>query len=143
MQGQFAFVIYDGHRKQAFAARDPSGLEELYYHVDEDGGVSFASAPMEVAGAEHVHEWLELPPGHYITTSGRAPKLCQFALTPRQLRVRSQQEAEECASLSSSCEDFSMSPRRSLDPGVSGTCALPMTLKPGKSQETEVFAFDL
>ena len=30
-QGHYAFVLYDGDRKCALAARDPSGQEELYY----------------------------------------------------------------------------------------------------------------
>jgi len=34
-QGEFAFVIYDNKHKQAFAARDPSGSESLYYHLGE------------------------------------------------------------------------------------------------------------
>ena len=42
MQGQYAFAIYDGHRKQVFAARDPSGSEPLYMHVDDDDGVRCA-----------------------------------------------------------------------------------------------------
>lgn len=38
-QGEFAFFIWDDDRKQVFAARDPSGFEPLYYHVDEDDGI--------------------------------------------------------------------------------------------------------
>lgn len=39
LQGQYAFVVYDSHRKQAFAARDPSGRESLYYSFDDDDGL--------------------------------------------------------------------------------------------------------
>jgi hypothetical protein len=66
-QGEFAFVIYDNKHKQPFAARDPSGEECLYYHVSEDGAVSFASSRLEIPDGEQPHEWRELPPGHYIS----------------------------------------------------------------------------
>lgn len=60
------------------------------------GSAAFASSraaiptdagPSDEAGGE----WLELPPGHYI--SGKTPKLHQFALTPEQLQVRLAQGA--------------------------------------------------
>ena len=35
-------------------------------------------------------QWLELPPGHFI--SGRSPKVQQFALTPQQLTIRENYE---------------------------------------------------
>jgi hypothetical protein len=96
-QGHYAFVIYDNKRKQAFAARDPSGSEPLYFQVTEDGGVSFASDPTTVPpspgatpdtpGDGLTGMWVEVPPGHYI--AGRNPKLHQYALTPHQLQVGS------------------------------------------------------
>jgi asparagine synthetase B (glutamine-hydrolysing) len=60
-------VIYDNKHKQPFAARDPSGEECLYYHISEDGAVSFASSRLEIPDGEQPHEWRELPPGHYIS----------------------------------------------------------------------------
>ena len=42
-QGQYAFVVYDSIRKQVFAARDPSGSEPLFMHVDEDDGIRCCS----------------------------------------------------------------------------------------------------
>eukprot|EP00775_Hariotina_reticulata_P006219 gene6219-6456_t len=92
LQGEFAFVIYDNKHKQAFAARDPSGSETLYYHLAEDGALSFASSRMAVPEAEQPDQWRELPPGHYI--SGRHPKLHQFALTPQQLVMREMEEED-------------------------------------------------
>jgi hypothetical protein len=86
LQGQYAFVIYDNQRKQAFAARDPSGSELLFYHVSDDGGISFASSRLSVPEGERSEDWRELPPGHYI--SGKHPRMHQFALTPHQLQVR-------------------------------------------------------
>jgi hypothetical protein len=96
LQGEFAFVIYDNKRKQAFAARDPSGDEPLFYHVTEDGDVSFAGSRLAVPDGEQPHEWRELPPGHYI--SGKNPKLHQFALTPHQLAMREMQQEDELGS---------------------------------------------
>lgn len=120
LQGQYAFVIYDNKRKQAFAARDPSGSEPLYFQVTEDGGVSFASDPAAVPaspggtsdtpGDGLTGMWVEVPPGHYI--SGRHPKLHQYALTPYQLQVREWEESLEgplrSSSLSSSEEATSL-----------------------------------
>jgi asparagine synthetase B (glutamine-hydrolysing) len=144
-QGQYAFIILDNSRRIAFAARDPSGSETLFYRIGDDGGrlwghqgvgalapwacaagvpclhqagrarlllcgllqvptshraaccaachpagsASFASSraaiPDDAAADAGGGEWLELPPGHYI--SGKTPKLHQFALTPEQLQV--------------------------------------------------------
>lgn len=78
MQGEFAFVIYDNKHKQPFAARDPSGEECLFYHVGDDGAVSFASSRLEIPDGEQPHEWRELPPGHYI--SGEPAELCGLLL---------------------------------------------------------------
>lgn len=96
LQGEYAFVIYDNKRKQAFAARDPSGDEPLFYHITEDGDVSFAGNRLAVPDGEQPHEWRELPPGHYI--SGKNPKLHQFALTPHQLAMREIQQEDELGS---------------------------------------------
>jgi len=96
LQGEYAFVIYDNKRKQAFAARDPSGDEPLFYHITEDGDVSFAGSRLAVPDGEQPHEWRELPPGHYI--SGKNPKLHQFALTPHQLAMREIQQEDELGS---------------------------------------------
>lgn len=107
LQGQYAFIILDNSRRIAFAARDPSGSETLFYRIGDDGSASFASSraaiPDDAAADAGGGEWLELPPGHYI--SGKTPKLHQFALTPEQLQVREM------------CEDlgprFAMAKRRS------------------------------
>jgi hypothetical protein len=96
VQGEFAFVIYDNKRKQAFAARDPSGDEPLFYHITEEGDMSFAGSRLAVPDGEQPHEWRELPPGHYI--SGKHPKLHQFALTPHQLAMREMQQEDELGS---------------------------------------------
>jgi hypothetical protein len=37
LQGQFAFIVLDNAKRQAFAARDPSGAETLFYRIGDDG----------------------------------------------------------------------------------------------------------
>lgn len=132
LQGQYAFVIYDNNRKQAFAARDPSGAEKLYYHVSDDGAVSFASSPMSIPEAERAEEWKELPPGHYI--SGKHPKIHQFALTPEQLYER--EMLEDC-SLSSN-EDVTVSMHSCRYSGAEDN-----RIGRHKSQDVDMFPLEL
>ena len=90
LQGQYSFVIYDGSKKQAFAARDPGGQQPLYFSMNEDGSASFVNKPISVPGGESVEDWHEVPPGHFV--AGKTPKLQQFALTPQQLLARHSQD---------------------------------------------------
>lgn len=104
LQGQYAFVIYDNHKKQAFAARDPSGAEPLYYQIGSDGCVSFTNSPEQLPADNHADSghaaglglqapasqpWVELPPGHYMV----GKTITQFALTPAQLETRERTES--------------------------------------------------
>ena len=95
LQGQYSFALYDGERRQVFAARDASGGEPLLYAADDDGGVSLSNAPLAVRSPDGEGDvaWAPVPPGHYI--AGRTPKLQQFALTPAQLTEREHLEAAE------------------------------------------------
>lgn len=43
-QGQYSFVLFDGEKRQVFAARDSSGSEPLYFELGEDGDVSLSNA---------------------------------------------------------------------------------------------------
>ncbi|KAL4426703.1 hypothetical protein ABPG77_004759 [Micractinium sp. CCAP 211/92] len=90
LQGQYAFVLFDGEKRQVFAARDSSGGEPLFYCLDEDGAVSLSNTTPHVPTDDGAVQWQELPPGHFI--SGRSPKLQQFALTPAQLSIRESYE---------------------------------------------------
>ncbi|KAG1676543.1 hypothetical protein FOA52_000086 [Chlamydomonas sp. UWO 241] len=47
LQGHFAFYLYDAARKCAFAARDPSGQQELFYTVDADSCSLYVTNCME------------------------------------------------------------------------------------------------
>lgn len=93
LQGQFAFVIYDG--RQVFAARDPSGKEPLYYDISDDGAVSISNSPVKILSPDGVGyiQWEELLPGQFI--SGKTPKVQQFALTPDELYAREVLDADD------------------------------------------------
>mmetsp|Transcript_32644 Transcript_32644/g.72103 ORF Transcript_32644/g.72103 Transcript_32644/m.72103 type:complete len:294 (+) Transcript_32644:119-1000(+) len=95
LQGEYAFFLYDGNTKQALAARDPTGAEELYYRVNpDDGSVAFTNSLDQLPDSEPASVWREVPPGHYV--AGKTPALMQFALTPEQLQVRERHESFEC-----------------------------------------------
>lgn len=88
LQGQYAFVIYDGERRQIFTARDSSGRDDLFFEIDEDGGITISNKRVKVSSSDGMGfvQWDELPPGHYL--AGRSIKMHQFALTPAQLSER-------------------------------------------------------
>lgn len=92
-------MVYDNVRKQAFAARDASGSQKLFYRVDDDGSVSFTNslAQLPSGGEERGSDasWCELPPGHFM--SGK--HLTQFALTPKQLATRERTESLDADAL--------------------------------------------
>lgn len=50
LQGDFSFVLFDSDRRVAFAARDPTGGEPIYYTVDDGGGVVITNSTDHVAG---------------------------------------------------------------------------------------------
>ncbi|KAG1676539.1 hypothetical protein FOA52_000082 [Chlamydomonas sp. UWO 241] len=98
LQGHFAFYLYDAARKCAFAARDPSGQQELFYTVDADSCSLYVTNCMErLPAAQTRVKWREVPPGHFI--SGPKPALHQFALTPRELEGRTRLESLDLGSL--------------------------------------------
>ena len=90
-QGSYAFFLYDAERKQAFAARDPSGEQELFFCIGaDDGSIAFTNSLDQLPPGEKRANWQELLPGHYI--SGKTPTLKQFALTPEQLDTLKEQQ---------------------------------------------------
>lgn len=93
LQGQYAFALVDGDRKQVFAARDSSGKEHLYFEIDEDGGLTISNERLRVNSSDGIGlvAWEELLPGHYL--SGKPVKVHQFALTPAQLTEREYNDA--------------------------------------------------
>ncbi len=43
LRGMFAFCIWDAQEERAFLARDPLGIKPLYYSLQDDGSLVFAS----------------------------------------------------------------------------------------------------
>jgi hypothetical protein len=52
LQGQYSFALYDGEKRQVFAARDSSGSEPLFFEVGEDGGLNLSNSQPMVPAAE-------------------------------------------------------------------------------------------
>ncbi len=69
MQGQFSFVLFDGEKRQVFAARDSSVSEPLYYALDEDGAVSLSNDQPPVPTADEGRVQVR---GAVVGCSGRA-----------------------------------------------------------------------
>ena len=63
LDGVFAFVLYDKIKNQVLTARDPIGVNPLYYGFTRNGEICFASelkALHDICAVIH-----EFPPGHY------------------------------------------------------------------------------
>lgn len=65
LDGDFAFVVVDG--KDFIAARGPIGVKPLYYGIDQEGALWFASE-MKVL-ADQCVSFEAFPPGYYYTTA--------------------------------------------------------------------------
>ncbi len=63
LDAEYACVLYDGRTGEFVAARDPIGIRPLYYGVDGNGVIVFASEPKNLTGL--VERILPFPPGHY------------------------------------------------------------------------------
>jgi len=114
LQGNYAFFLFDSQRKQALAARDPTGEQELFYCAEpEDGSVAFTNSLEQLPGSEQQQGWREVPPGHYVC--GRTPVLKQFALTPEQLQMRERTETEDISYI---LEEESLRMSSSKGPGL-------------------------
>jgi asparagine synthase (glutamine-hydrolysing) len=99
LDGMFAFLLYDRVTGQVTAVRDRFGIKPLYYHVEADGSLAFASeikaftagagwrATLEPARArdylarglvDHTPQTMfagvrQVPPGHLVTFDAGAP----------------------------------------------------------------------
>ncbi|KAL6751534.1 hypothetical protein V8C86DRAFT_2776266 [Haematococcus lacustris] len=98
LQGSYAFVVFDGARKQVLAARDPTGSKQLFFARGKDEGLMFTNDVEDLPEDCRHENWQELPPGHYI--AGKEPSLKQFALTMEQLQARKRCECHELMSCS-------------------------------------------
>ncbi len=64
ISGIFAFVLWDRRRKRYLVARDPIGVNPLYYGRDEKGQLYVASEMKAIAGV--CSEFDDFPPGCYL-----------------------------------------------------------------------------
>lgn len=63
LDAEFAMVIYDAHKKELIAARDPIGIRPLFYAYDKEGSIMFASEAKNLVGLSD--KVMPFPPGHY------------------------------------------------------------------------------
>lgn len=56
--GMWAFVIYDRHTQEVFAARDRYGIKPLYYCLDPESNVYFASEIKQFTQLPHWKAWV-------------------------------------------------------------------------------------
>ena len=83
LDAEFACVLYDGKRNRFVAARDPIGIRPLYYGLDANGTMVFASEPKSLMGL--VETILPFPPGHY-WCDGKFTCYCDIAAVDRYSR---------------------------------------------------------
>ena len=67
LDGVFCFALYDSLENNFLVARDPIGVNPLYYAVDKDGGVCFASELKAIREWSKEVEIKIFPPGHFMT----------------------------------------------------------------------------
>jgi asparagine synthase (glutamine-hydrolysing) len=100
LRGMFAFVIWDNHKKEAFAARDHFGIKPLFYK-ESQRGLRLASEKKSLLGEQEqickqaLHHYmsfqyvpepltmnekiLKLEPGHYLVKkAGEKPEITQY-----------------------------------------------------------------
>jgi asparagine synthase (glutamine-hydrolysing) len=63
LDGQFSFVLHDYVNKTTLVGRDPFGITPLYYGVDAEGNIYFAS---ELKALEPCIKVYTFEPGHYM-----------------------------------------------------------------------------
>lgn len=86
LDGMFAFILSDARTGDFLVARDPMGIVPLYWGVDHDGGLWFASEMKAIR--EHCAQYDVFPPGHlWSSTSGGLkrwydPSWMNAAVTP-------------------------------------------------------------
>ena len=59
LNGMFAFLIYDEHKQQLFAARDYAGIKPLYYAILGDR-ILFASELKCILATDLIHETIDM-----------------------------------------------------------------------------------
>jgi len=63
LNGQFSFILHDTQNNMVFVARDPFGITQSYYGMDENGGIHISSELKALTQCITVNY---MPPGHYL-----------------------------------------------------------------------------
>ena len=122
LEGEFAFVLWDAHRQQLFAARDRFGVKPLFY-ANEQHQLILASEMKAITAMGIASEWnlkalqsvfssqylpkdaclikgiQPLQAGHYLLYSNRTLKMQQYWDIPPLQANKKQASAEQLASL--------------------------------------------
>jgi asparagine synthase (glutamine-hydrolysing) len=118
LEGDFAFVLWDGPQQRLFGARDPMGMRPLYYR-NESGRFLFASEVKQIladpdvsarlfepallahiAGPYGRPEWsfyqgiLQLAPGHAFTASSDGVEIRRFWELDPEARIRYRRDGD-------------------------------------------------
>ena len=73
LRGMFAFVIWDGIKKQLFGARDRFGIKPFYYYIDEEKFV-WASEIKSIAVSEKIKKDIHIESLDYYFAYGYMPR---------------------------------------------------------------------
>lgn len=101
LDGDFAFVIVDEKTGELYAARDPMGVNSLYFGYGEDGSLWFASEMKAIVS--HCERVMVFPPGHYYSSRTRSltryyePKWMSPAYATKDLDLAAVRSAFEAA----------------------------------------------
>ena len=74
LDGPFAFILYDSIKDDFLVARDPIGVNPLYYGKDYSGSVCFSSEIKAIKVWNENAEISIFPPGHYMTKNQKLIK---------------------------------------------------------------------
>ena len=72
LNGQFSFILHDTQNNMVFVARDPFGITQSYYGMDENGGIHISS---ELKALNNCITVNYMPPGHYLYFNAQEPVL--------------------------------------------------------------------
>ena len=91
LDAEFAMVIYDGEKEQYIAARDPIGIRPLFYGIDADGTVVFASEAKNLVG--YCDRIMPFTPGCYAVIDAKSPAGGEIEFVPYREIWRIEDEA--------------------------------------------------
>jgi asparagine synthase (glutamine-hydrolysing) len=75
LDGQFSFILYDKINNMVLVARDPFGITQLYYGLDSEGNIHFASEMKALESCVMVNVF---PSGNYMYFNSNNPSLNLF-----------------------------------------------------------------